>query len=149
MMKKIILPTFLMVLFVLSTIFAGENNVKKEDKGDVEQVITNFVKSIDTRDANTLSKSVISGANIFLFNQISNKLDNYSGSQFVDLVKNGQKGGWIRTVSVSLVDVDGNIATAKINITDARLKESGYITLIKNDGLWMIATEATTLELNK
>ena len=138
-----------MVLFVLSTIFAGENNVKKEDKGDVEQVITNFVKSIDTRDANTLSKSVISGANIFLFNQISNKLDNYSGSQFVDLVKNGQKGGWIRTVSVSLVDVDGNIATAKINITDARLKESGYITLIKNDGLWMIATEATTLELNK
>jgi len=149
MMKKIILPAFLMVLFVLSTIFAGENNVKKEDKGDVEQVITNFVKSIDTRDANTLSKSVISGANIFLFNQISNKLDNYSGSQFVDLVKNGQKGGWIRTVSVSLVDVDGNIATAKINITDARLKESGYITLIKNDGLWMIATEATTLELNK
>ncbi|MGA7722189.1 MAG: nuclear transport factor 2 family protein [Ignavibacteriaceae bacterium] len=148
-MKKIILPAFLMVLFLLSTIFAGENNVKKEDKGDVEQVITNFVKSIDTRDANTLSKSVISGANIFLFNQISNKLDNYSGSQFVDLVKNGQKGGWIRTVSVSLVDVDGNIATAKINITDARLKESGYITLIKNDGLWMIATEATTLELNK
>jgi hypothetical protein len=148
-MKKIILPAFLMVLFLLSTIFAGENNVKKEDKGDVEQVITNFVKSIDTRDANTLSKSVISGANIFLFNQISNKLDNYSGSQFVDLVRNGQKGGWIRTVSVSLVDVDGNIATAKINITDARLKESGYITLIKNDGMWMIATEATTLELNK
>jgi hypothetical protein len=148
-MKKIIFPVFLSVLFLISTIFAGENDLKKEDKGEVEQVITNFVKSVDTRDANTLSKSVISSANIFMFNQIANKLDNYSGSQFIDLVRNGQKGGWVRTVSVSQVDVDGNVATAKINITDARLKESGFITLIKNDGSWMIATEATTLELNK
>ncbi|MDR3628169.1 MAG: nuclear transport factor 2 family protein [Ignavibacteriaceae bacterium] len=148
-MKKVLASTILSVLLLASSIFAGGNNLVKEDKGDVEQVITNFVKSVDVRDAGALSKSVISTANIFTFNQMANRLDNYSASQFVDLVKNGQKGGWTRTVSVSAVDVDGNVASAKIDITDSRLKETGYVTLIKDNGTWKVATEVTTLGLNK
>jgi ABC-type arginine transport system ATPase subunit len=148
-MKKVLISTFLSVLFLVSAVFAGGNNLVKEDKGDVEQVITNFVKSVDTRDASALSKSVMSGANLFTFNQMANKLDNYSAAQFVDLVKAGQKGGWTRTVSVTAVDVDGNVASAKIDITDSRLKESGYVTLIKDNGTWKVATEVTTLSLNK
>jgi hypothetical protein len=148
-MKKVLISTFLSVLFLVSATFAGGNNLAKEDKGDVEQVITNFVKSVDTRDASGVSKSVMSGANLFTFNQMANKLDNYSAAQFVDLVKAGQKGGWTRTVSVTGVDVDGNVASAKIDITDSRLKESGYVTLIKDNGTWKVATEVTTLSLNK
>lgn len=148
-MKKVLAFTFLSVLLLVSVVFAGGNDLKKEDKGDVEQVITNFVKSVDTRDAGAISKSVIQSGNIFTFNQIANKLDNYTASQFVDLVKNGQKGGWARTVSVTAVDVDGNVASAKIDITDSRLKESGYITLIKDNGTWKVATQVTTLSLNK
>ena len=148
-MKKVLVSTFLSVLFLASSILAAGNDIKKEDKGDVEQVITNFVKSVDSRDAGALSKSVISNANILTFNQIANKLDDYTASQFVDLVKNGQKGGWARTVSVSSVDVDGNIASAKVDITDPRLKESGYVTLVKDDGTWKVASEVTTLGLNK
>jgi hypothetical protein len=139
----------LSVLFLTSVIFAEGNDLKKENNGNVEKVITNFVKSIDTRDAGALSKSVFSNANIFTFNQIANKLDQYTGSQFVDLVRNGQKGGWTRNVSVSSVDVDGNFALAKVNITDPRLKESGYITLLKDDGTWKVTEEVTTLSLNK
>jgi hypothetical protein len=148
-MKKVLVSTILSVLLLASSVFAGGNTLVKEDKGDVEQVITNFVKSVDVRDAGALSKSVISTANIFTFNQMANRLDNYSASQFVDLVKNGQKGGWTRTVSVSAVDVDGNVASAKIDITDSRLKETGYVTLIKDNGTWKVATEVTTLGLNK
>ena len=148
-MKKVLVSTFLSVLFLVSSIFAAGNDVKKEDNGDVEQVITNFVKSVDSRDAGALSKSVISNANILTYNQIANKLDNYTASQFVDLVKNGQKGGWTRTVNVSSVDVDGNIASAKVDITDPRLKESGFVTLVKDDGAWKVASEVTTLSLNK
>lgn len=148
-MKKVLVSTFLSVLLLATSVFAGGNDVKREDKGDVEQVITNFVKSVDTRDAGAISKSVISSANIFTYNQIANKLDNYSASQFLDLVKNGQKGGWTRTCSVSSVDVDGNVASAKIDISDSRLKESGYVTLIKDNGTWKVATQVTTLSLNK
>ena len=148
-MKKLLIPTFLSVLFLVSAVFAGDNSSKKEDQGDVEQVITNFVKSVDTRDAGALSKAVIPSANIFTYNQIANKLDNYTASQFVDMVKNGQKGGWTRTVSVSGVEVDGNIASAKVDITDPRLKETGFVTLIKDGGTWKVATQVTTLGLNK
>ena len=148
-MKKVLVSTFLSVLFLASSILAAGNDIKKEDKGDVEQVITNFVKSVDSRDAGTLSKSVISNANILTYNQIANKLDDYTASQFVDLVRNGQKGGWTRTVNVSSVDVDGNIASAKVDITDPRLKESGFVTLVKDDGAWKVASEVTTLSLNK
>jgi hypothetical protein len=148
-MKKVLVSSLFSILLLASSVFAGTNDVKKEDKGDVEQVVTNFVKSVDTRDAGSLSKSVISGGNIYTYNQIANKLDNYTASQFVDLVKNGQKGGWARTVSISSVDVEGNVASAKIDITDSRLKESGYVTLIKDNGTWKVATEVTTLSLNK
>ena len=76
-------------------------------------------------------------------------MDHYSGDQFISLVKNGQKGGWVRNVTINSVDTDGSTAMAKVDITDSRLKQTGFFTLVKNNGSWKVASAVTTLELNK
>lgn len=147
-MKTIHIVTVLAVLIFSVSIFAG-NNMLKNDKDGVEQAITNYVKSVDSRNTDELSKTLLSTGSVITLNNITNKLDRYSGNQFINLVKNGQKGGWVRQVAVNSVDTDGNTATAKVAITDARLKQTGFITLVKDNGSWKVASEVTTLELNK
>ena len=141
---------FMLILFALLvtsvTIMAAEKTYV-QDKTDIEQTINSFVKSVDSQNADALEKSMIENGAIVTLNTITNKVDNYSTNKFVDLVKNGQKGGWVRNVNVSSVDVDGNTAMAKVEITDARLSESGFFTLVKEGNGWKIASEVTTLEL--
>ena len=142
------LLTVFSILFLTIAINAGENPAK-EDKGDIEQTISSFVKSIDTQNANDLSKAILSNGAVVTLNSITNKMDNLTASQLVDRVKNHQQGGWARNVTVSSVDVDGNTAMAKVEITDARLSQSGFVTLVKENGTWKVASEVTTLALKK
>lgn len=147
-MKTIHILTVLSVLVFSVSIFAGDNMLKN-DKDGIEQAITNYVKSVDSRNTDELSKTLMSSGSVITVNNITNKLDHYSGSQFINLVKNGQKGGWVRNVAVNSVETVGNTATAKVEITDTRLKRTGFITLVNDNGNWKVASEVTTLELNK
>jgi hypothetical protein len=147
-MKTIHILTVLSVLIFSVSIFAGDNMLKN-DKDGIEQAITNYVKSVDSRNTDELSKTLMSSGSVITVNNITNKLDHYSGNQFINMVKNGQKGGWVRNVAVNSVETEGNTATAKVAITDARLKQIGFITLVKDNGNWKVASEVTTLELNK
>ncbi len=142
---KILLVLFLMLSFVT----LAENNPLQENKSNIEQAVTTFVKSVDNRKVDDLSNTLLSDGSIIIVNTLTKKVDNYSGKQFIDLVKNGQKGGWVRNVSVNSVDTDGNTAVVKVDITDARLKQSGYFTLVKDNGTWKVASEVATLGLNK
>ena len=139
-------------LFVLlfATVFTyAEGNSSAGDKSDIEQAIASYVKSIDTQNADDLQKTVVQHGSIVTLNKITNKVDDYSASDFVNLVKNHQKGGWVRNVSINSVEVDGNTATAKVEISDARLLRSGFFTLVKEGNAWKIASEVTSLELKK
>ncbi|MDR3611263.1 MAG: nuclear transport factor 2 family protein, partial [Ignavibacteriaceae bacterium] len=125
-MKSLKLLVAVFVLILSHSLFA-------EDKSDIEQTITTYVNSVDTRNADALSKTVLSNASIITINEITKNLDNYSTAQFVNLVKGGQKGGWQRNVNIGDVDINGNTAVAKVDITDSKLKESGFVTLVKDN----------------
>ena len=143
-----IMLTLCALLFIAVTVKAAEKTYD-QDKGDIEQTIDSFVKSVDSQNADALEKSLVENGAIVTLNTITNKLDNYTSANFVNLVKIGQKGGWVRNVTVNSVDVDGNTAIAKVEISDARLSESGFITLVKEANGWKIASEVTTLGLKK
>jgi hypothetical protein len=143
--SKIVL--IISILFLSQIIYAG--NLLVQDQTDIEQAITEYVKSVDNQNVDQLSKSVLPSASIVTVNQMTNKVDNYSSTQFVTLVKNGQKGGWQRNLAIGNVTIDGNIAVAKYDITDSKIKESGFVTLIKENGTWKIAGQVSTVQLNK
>jgi hypothetical protein len=143
--SKIILV--ISILFISQFVYA--ENFSTKDQTDIEQTITEYVKSVDNGNVDQLSKTVLPLASIVIVNQLTNNVENYSSAQFATLVKNGQKGGWQRNVTIGSVTTDGNIAVAKIDITDLKIKESGFVTLIKDNGTWKIAGQVTTLRLNK
>ena len=146
-MKTSKIVIVLSILFLSQMIYAGK--FLAMDQTDIEQTITEFVKSIDNGNADQLSQNVLPHATIVIVNQLTNKVENYSSEQFLTLVKNGQKGGWKRIVAIGPVTIDGNTAVAKFDITDPKIKESGFITLIKDNGTWKIADQVSTLKLNK
>lgn len=147
-MKAVKILTIVLFLSLSFTMLA-ESNPLKEDKSDIEQTVTTFVKSVDSRQADNLSKTLMSGSSIVIINKITKKVENYSGNQFVNLVQNGQKGGWVRNVTINTVDMDGNIAIAKVDIIDSRLQQSGFFTLVKDSGVWKVASEVATLSLKQ
>ncbi|MHB8854250.1 MAG: nuclear transport factor 2 family protein, partial [Ignavibacteriaceae bacterium] len=102
-----------------------------------------------SKNSAELQKTLFADGSILTYNTFSNKIEHYSADQFINLVKSGQKGGWVRNVNFVSVDIDGNTAIAKVNITDPRLKETGFVTLIKDNGTWKVAGEVSTLGLNK
>jgi hypothetical protein len=135
------------ILFFCQFIYAG--NLLTKDQTDIEQAITEYVRSVDNRNVDQLSNAVLPLTSIVIVNQLTNKVENYSSAQFISLVKDGQKGGWQRNVTFGPVTVDGDMAVAKIDITDLKIKESAFVTLIKDKGAWKIADHVSRLQLNK
>ncbi len=120
-----------------------------EDQSNVEQTVSNFVKSVDNRNTSELQKTLFNDGSFLTYNTFTNKVEHYTASQFINLVNSGQKGGWERKVDFNSVDVNGNTALAKIAITDSRIKETGFVSLIKENGTWKIASDVSTIGLNK
>ncbi len=135
----------LMVFAASSSIFANEPAQKEE----VEKTIDNYVNSTDTRNVNSLEKAFYPEATLVVVNTITNKTTTQTSEQFVEQVKAGTTGGWKRNLEVSTVDGNDKVATAKVTISDAAVKQTGYITLVKDGNDWKIVSGAFTLESNK
>ncbi len=136
-----------LILIPISSFAAA--NMAGEDQTNVEQTVSNFVKSVDNRNTSELQKTIFTDGSFLTYNTFTNKVEHYTANQYVNLVNSGQKGGWERKVEFSSIDVSGNTALAKVAITDPRIKETGFISLIKDNGTWKIASEISTIQLNK
>ncbi len=145
--NKLLLTLFSFILVSAAVYAAGITNAG--DKSDIEQTINAYVKSIDSQNADALQKSLMNDGSVITINSITKTINNYTASQFIGLVKNRQKGGWTRNVTIGSVSIDGNTATAQVEISDSRLVQSGFFTLIKEGNDWKIASDVTTLELKK
>jgi hypothetical protein len=147
-MKIVNIILGLMTVLLLSTAYAVSQN-NPADVDAVKQVIQDYVKGTDSRNVDALQKILYPTGNYFSYNAITNKASEMTNDQFLDRVKKGQTGGWERQLNISSVDVNDNTAMAKIEITDARMKQHGYLTLVKEDGTWKIMSSAYTLETVK
>ena len=147
-MKILNLVLGLLTVLLLSTAYAASQN-NPADVDAVKQVIQDYVKGTDSRNVDALQKILYPTGNYFSYNTITNKASEMSNDQFLESVKKGQTGGWERQLNISSVDVNDNTAMAKIEITDARMKQHGYLTLVKEGGVWKIMSGAYTLETVK
>jgi Putative lumazine-binding len=136
----------IMLLFV-STSFGRANNPADEDA--VKQVIQDYIKGTDSQNADVLEKILYPDGNYYNYNTFTNKASEMTNDQFLSKVRNRQIGGWVRKLSINSVDVNDNTAIAKVEISDTRLNQHGYLTLIKEEGNWKIMSGAYTLETAK
>ena len=147
-MKVVSLILGLTMFLLLPAAYAMKPN-NPADVEAVKQVIQDYVKGTDSQNADLLEKILYPEGNYFNYNAITNKTSQMTNDQFLDKVKKGQAGGWVRQLSINSVDVNDNTAMAKIEVKDARMKQHGYLTLVKEDGKWKIMSSAYTLETVK
>lgn len=138
---KILVAVF--SFFLISSLFAASN---PQDVEAIKEVIKSYVTSVDMRNADNLEKVLYSEGNYVNYNKISNQTLQMSNDEFIDMVKKGRAGGWTRELNVNNVDVNSNTAIAKVEIVDSKVKQSGYLTLVKDKDTWKIVTSAYTLE---
>jgi ketosteroid isomerase-like protein len=139
------LVSLLMVFLISISCFANE----PAQKDEIEKTINNYVTSTDSRDVNSLEKTLYSDARLVTVNKITNKTSAQTSGQLVELVKTGRAGGWKRNLEVSSVDGNDNVATAKVSISDPSVKQTGYMSLVKDGDSWKIVSGVFTLESNK
>ncbi len=139
------LVSLLMVFLISISCFANE----PAQKDEIEKTINNYVASTDSRDVNSLEKTLYSDARLVTVNKITNKTSAQTSGQLVELVKTGRAGGWKRNLEVSSVDGNDNVATAKVSISDPSVKQTGYMSLVKDGDSWKIVSGVFTLESNK
>jgi Putative lumazine-binding len=142
-----LLVTAIVLLFVSTSFALRANNPADEDA--VKQVIQDYIKGTDAQNADALEKILYPEGNYYNYNTLTNKASETTNDKFLEKVKNRQIGGWDRKLNISSVDVNDNTAIAKIEISDTRIKQHGYLTLIKEDGNWKIMSGAYTLETAK
>lgn len=141
------------IIFGLSLImFIAAFAQAETNPADVQAVkltVEKYVQGTDTRNVDELEKVLYPNCDFVTQNKITNKTVEMNDGEFIDLVKGGKAGGWTRNVNVNSVDINGNTAAAKVEITDSKLKETSYLALIKDNGTWKIVSGVSTLETNK
>lgn len=138
------LLTGILALFILTSAINASNPPADEDV--VKQVVTTYVTGTDTKNADALESVLHDAATIVGHNKLRNQYATYSSDEYVDAVKRGRIGGWKRQLSITSVDVTDGTAMAKIIVTDSKLKQFEYITLIKVDGAWKITNSTYSVE---
>lgn len=134
----------LVVVSVLCLSFAAKAAQQGED--EVKQAVSSYVKATDTKNVSSLQQLLAPSATFSTLNKINNNFTQLSGSDYINSVKAGKIGGWERNLTISSVDANDNLATAKLELTDARLKQVEFVTLMKVNGSWKIVSSALTTE---
>jgi hypothetical protein len=141
----------LTVLAILVLAFLSSTNANKfpdsDDSEAVKKVIQSYAESIDKRNAKALEEVIYTNAQFINFNKATNQLTETNEEALVDALEKGKAGGWTRQLNINSVDVNGNTAVAKVELTDAKLKQTGYVTLIKDNGSWKIFNGVYALEV--
>ncbi len=146
-LKQSLLSLLSLILLLTITTYAYNDN--PPDKDAVKSTVQKYVNSVDTKDVSALQNTFFDKGTISIYNTFLNKVDSYSLSDFVDMVKSGDKGGWTRNLDIKSVEVNKNTAIADIDITDPKIKQEGFVTLVKDNGEWKITGAVFSLGSNK
>jgi hypothetical protein len=135
--KRIFSITFILMLIPILTVFGQYETQPEVDA--VKQVVKEYVKSIDKKMPDNLEKLLMYDASIIGYDNILLKEKNFDREGFVDQLVEDKIGGYDRNLNIVSVDINDRTAMAEANITDTKVDQKEYISLIKNNGKWKIA----------
>lgn len=143
MLNKNLLTIIFSILFLTNTAFA---TVPPADDAAVKDIIEKYAQSTDDKDGNGVESVFYKDAVVFSVNKFNNKVSEMSLSDYVGEIKKGKFGGWERDLTIQSVDVYGNTAVAKVLLTDSKLKQTEYLSLVKMNNGWKIVSCSLTRE---
>lgn len=132
------------LLALLPSIFTGGSN--DEEKKAIRNVIADYVKSGDHRSGELADKSMHSSFTQYL--DFMGKGIGVSGRElYKQMLADKKIGGEKRSFSVEMLDIESNIAFAKVKIVSKTLVFYDYITLMKEkEKPWQIVSLTLTVK---
>lgn len=126
------------VLIVFSmNAFASDNAVN--------DMVNQYLKNAKMGEISTVDNFISDDAEFIRINNIINKMDNHSKSDFLDIVKSGKFCNWASETNVKMVDVSGDIAVAHVEYKNSKLVQNEYLTLLFADNEWKIVNSVCSL----
>jgi len=111
-----------------------------------ETTVKSTIEKFENNDSNTLNNILFKDFSFVKCNNFTKSQTPLTRGEYIDMVKSGKIGAWKSKLNINSVDVQNNTAVAKVELLDTRVKESGFITLLKVDGNWQILSGVYTLE---
>lgn len=143
---KVLFFSFIYITTIVSSatlLIANEPSYQEQ----VKQTINTYVESIYKRDSNTLDKILDHESKIIVISKVIDKVLVLNRDEYLNKLKQGAVGGWLRTLEIVQVDGNDRIAYAKILLKDKRIKQLEIITLISEEGNWKIVNSISTIEV--
>jgi len=142
-MKKMFITTIMLLLTLSLTTLANNNSPVEEE--NVKQVVSDFMSGIDNKNADLLESVLIDGGRFIEINVVD-KVNSYSSGELVAEVKSGKVGGWKRNYEISSVELSDNVAIAKVQIQSAKIIQQQFVSLVKVEGAWKVASSCSSME---
>ncbi len=140
-MKNKLLLRFTAILFIMFNVLS----VAQTEKSDVDSFVNDYLQNLNTNNTSGIVKVIHEEGAFFGVNAITNKTVKNSAEEYIELIKTGRLGGWNGTATVNHVSMNTNIASADIQITNGRLKQTQYLTLLKTDDGWKVVNATYSL----
>ncbi|MEO9475168.1 MAG: nuclear transport factor 2 family protein [Cyclobacteriaceae bacterium] len=140
MIKSILMTTLMAGLLACTA-------QQSPDKEDVENAIMKFAKAGDENDVQKLSQVLDPNYRI-----VMNQLFGNTATVIIDRaaylskIESKEWGGDKRVVNVLKVDVNGNNASAKVEMVGEKMTMTSYFLLVKDvNGKWKLVTDLPTV----
>lgn len=128
--------------FILAASFI---TMAQSSDNDVKNFVNDYMNNLNSNNSAAISDVLHSDGTYYGFNDITQKSVKNSAEEYIELIKTGRLGGWKGTTKVNHISVNTNIASAGIQISTGRLKQTQYLTLMKTDGDWKVINVAYSL----
>ncbi len=128
---------FLLIFSFSISAIAGEKEVK--------DAVNKYMDGVSKKNSSALEEVIYENANFVAINKIINKQDDMDRDTYVKFVKAGRIGGWGKDIVIKSVNAQETIATAYIEITNSKLIQKEFVTLLKIEGTWKISNSAYSI----
>ena len=122
----------LAVLILFSSVSIKADN----DKKAISTVIEHFIKGADDHNAELLTSALHPQDQQFFMQK--GKLTTLTTEIYLKLIEAKKIGGTPRQFKIKDLDINNNIASAKVEIRSSKVLFQDYISLMKIDGKWQI-----------
>ncbi|WP_422350496.1 nuclear transport factor 2 family protein [Flagellimonas sp.] len=136
---------FFYVLVFFSVASCQSQNAEVEQ---IKKTITEFSKAGDQQDATTLSQYLDPNFRIVMNQLFGHKeVMVISKADYLEKIKSKKWGGDTRTLTFGTIEVNGNVAFAKVILTGKKSTFHSLMLLVRNaSGQWVLAEDVPTVK---
>ena len=127
------------LIFILSMITLLNSTIEGDkDKKEIQAAIEHFVKGADKQDTEMISTVLHQEAQQFFVGPQG--LVRIPQNDYIQLIDQKKIGGSARKLDIELIDVNGNLASAKAKMWNEDARFENYFSLMKVEESWQIVS---------